>query len=119
MSQLKLAILRYASNHFPDASVAFAILGYELGAGAFVDTRFLHTWEPLLRLDAQADVEMLSALRDEIQSEWPDARKRTMLLYIFTTSFSNSVLVQETSCVTDDPKAEMDNLAQRYFGTHS
>jgi len=119
MTQLKLAILRYSPNLSTDASVAFAILGHELGTGAFVDTRFLHTWEPLLRLDGQADVELLSALRDEIQNDWPDARKRAILLYIFTTSFSNSVLVQETSCVTVDPKAEMDNLAQKYFGTHS
>jgi hypothetical protein len=114
---LKFAILRYLPNVISDASVAFGILGHEVGTGTFADTKFLHVWDPILRLDPKADIEALSSLITEIQNEWPDVQKRTILLGMFLDAFSNSIQVQEMSCLTADPKAEMNILALRYLGT--
>ena len=114
---LKFAILRYLPNVISDASVAFGIIGHEVGTGTFADAKFLHAWEPILRVDPTADIEALSSLITEIQNEWPDVQKRTILLEMFLNAFSNSVQVQEISCLTSDPKTEMNILALRYLGT--
>jgi len=114
---LKFAILRYLPNVISDASVAFGILGHEVGTGTFADAKFLHAWEPILRVDPTADIEGLSSLINELQNEWPDVQKRTILLEMFLDAFSNSVQVQEMSCLTCDPKTEMNILARRYLGT--
>ena len=68
---LKFAILRYFPNVISDASVAFGILGHEVGTGTFADAKFLHAWESILRVDPTADIEALSSLTTEIQNEWP------------------------------------------------
>ena len=114
---LKFAILRYLPNVISDASVAFGILGREVGTGTFADAKFLHAWEPILRVDPTADVEVLSCWITEIQNEWPDIQKRTILLEMFLDTFSNCIQVQEISCLTSDPKTEMNILAHRYLGT--
>lgn len=114
---LKFAILRYLPNVISDPSIAFGILGHEVGTGTFADTKFLHAWEPILRVDPTADIEALSSLITEIRKEWPDVQKRAILLKMFLNAFSNSVQVQEMSCLTSDPKAEMNILAIRYLGT--
>ena len=114
---LKFAILRYLPNVISDASVAFGILGHEVGTGTFADAKFLPGWEPILRVDPTADIEGLSSLITEIQNEWPDVQNRTILLEMFLDAFSNSVQVQEMSCLTSDPKTEMNILALRYLGT--
>ena len=114
---LKFAILRYLPNVISDASVAFGIIGHEVGTGTFADAKFLHAWESILRVDPTADIEALSSLTTEIQNEWPDVQKRTILLEMFFNAFSNSVKVQEMSCLTSDPKTEMKILALRYLGT--
>lgn len=113
---LNVAILLYLPNVISDASVAFGILGHEVDTGTFADTKFLHAWEPILRVDPTADVEALSSLITEIRNEWSDVQKRPILLEMFLDAFSNSVQVREMSCLTADPKTEMNNLARRYLG---
>ena len=58
----KFAILRYLPNVISDVSVAFGILGHEVGTGTFADVKFLDAWEPILRVDPTADIEALSSL---------------------------------------------------------
>jgi hypothetical protein len=114
---LKFAVLRYVPNPLSDLSIAFGLLGYEVGTGTFADARFLQVWEPVLRLDPGADIDALDALRNEVQNEWSDAQKRAILLNMFLNMFSNCVQVQEGSCHASDPKTEMEGLAVRYLGT--
>jgi hypothetical protein len=115
----KFAVLRYVPNPLSDVSMPFGVLGYEVDTGTFASTKFLQLWEPILRIDPKADIELLETLANEIQNEWPDVQKRAILLKMFVNSFSNSVQVQETSCLTADPKREMDTLAFRYLGNEA
>jgi hypothetical protein len=115
--QIKFLVLRYVPNLLNDAYVNFAVLGHEVETGDFVEARFVRDWEPIIKLDPDADVEVLDALKTEIQKGWSNAEQREDLSRMFLTSFSNNIQVSdEQGCFTDDPRNEMNDLALRYLG---
>jgi hypothetical protein len=111
--RLNFLVLRYTPSVMSDSFVNMAILGHEVDTGTFSDARFLDGWEPVLKLDANADVEMLEALKKEIQSGWPNIEKRETLLGMLLDSFSNSVQITQHTCLTNNPEDEMCDLAHR------
>lgn len=112
---LRFLILKYASNPDSDDSVPFGILAYEVDTGSFAETRFLPTWKPVLHLDPAADLEVFAALKKEIEISWSNPKKRNDLLTMFLERFSNSVQVQEVSCVAESPSDEMETLASLHL----
>ncbi|SRR5258708_7276748 len=115
--RLKFMVLRYAPSVLSERFVNIAVLSYEVDTGSFADARFLDGWESALRLDPNADVEMLGALKQEIQSGWPSIERREMLLRMILDSFSNSVQISdEQTCLTNNPESEMRDLVFRYLG---
>lgn len=114
--RLKFAVLQYAPSVLSNRFVNIAVLCYEVDTGTFGDAEFLGGWEPALQLDPDADVEMLDALKNEIQSGWLDVEKRGMLLRVLLDAFSNSVQIsQEYTCITNDPEHEMRNMVLRFL----
>jgi hypothetical protein len=114
--RLKFLILQYTPSVLNEGFVNIAVLGYEVDTGSFAEARFLDGWEAALRLDPNADIEMLDALRKEIQGGWPDVERRETLLKLLLDSFSNSVQIfQEQTCLTNDPEKEMRDLVLRYL----
>jgi hypothetical protein len=114
--RLKFVILQYTPSILNQSSVNIAVLGYEIDTGSFGDARFLDGWEAALRLDPNADIEMLDALKKEIQSGWPNVERREALLRMLLDSFSNSIQIsQEHSCLTNNPSDEMRGLVLRYL----
>lgn len=114
--RLKFVVLQYIPSVLNESLVNIAVLGYEIDTGPFADARFLEGWEAALTLDPNADVEMLDALKKEIQSGWPNAQRREALLRMLLDSFSNGVQIsREHSCLTDNPEDEMRDLVLRYL----
>ena len=114
--RLKFVILRYRPIILNQSFVNIAVLSYEVDTGSFGDARFLNGWEAALRLDPNADIEMLDALKREIQSGWPNVERREALLRMLLDSFSNSVQIsEEHSCLTNNPLDEMQDLVLRYL----
>jgi Protein of unknown function (DUF3037) len=114
--RLKFVVLKYAPSVLSNCFVNIAVLGYEVDTGRFGDARFLDGWEPALKLDPNADIEMLDGLKKEIQSSWPNIERREMLLKTFLDSFSNSIQIsQEQTCLTNNPEDEMRDLVLRYL----
>jgi hypothetical protein len=114
--RLKFVILRYRPIILNQSSINIAVLSYEVDTGSFGDARFLNGWEAALRLDPNADIEMLDALKREIQSGWPNVERREALLRMLLDSFSNSVQIsEEHSCLTNNPLDEMQDLVLRYL----
>jgi hypothetical protein len=114
--RLKFVILRYRPIILNQSFVNIAVLSYEVDTGSFGDARFLDGWEAALRLDPNADIEMLDALKSEIQSGWPNVERREALLRMLLDSFSNSVQIsEEHSCLTNNPLDEMQDLVLRYL----
>jgi hypothetical protein len=114
--RLKFVVLQYSPSVLNESFINIAVLSYEVDTGSFVDTKFLDGWEALLKLDPNADVEMLEALKEEIQGSWPDTGRRETLLRILLDSFSNSIQIsKEHTCLTTDPEVEMLNLVHRYL----
>jgi hypothetical protein len=114
--RLKFLILQYTPSVLNEGFVNIAVLGYEIDTGSFAEARFLDGWEAALRLDPNADIEMLDALRKEIQGGWPDVERREALLKMLLDSFSNSVQIsQEHTCLTNNPEKEMRDLMLRYL----
>jgi hypothetical protein len=114
--RLKFVVLQYAPSVRSNCFVNIAVLAYEVDTGSFGDAKFLDGWEPALKLDPNADIQMLNALKKEIREGWPNTTRRSMLLKLLLDSFSNNIQVSgEQSCLTDDPENEMRNLVLRYL----
>ena len=112
---LQFLILKYTKHAVSNDSISIGILAYETDAGSYAETRFLNTWERVLRFDPNADTEVLDGLKTEIETDWPDAQKRKSLIAMFLRSFSNTLVVQEMSCSADDPSRELDVLASLHL----
>ena len=63
-----------------------------------------------------ADVEMLDALKKEIENGWPNIETRETLLKVPLNSFSTSIQISaEQTCLTNNPENEMRDLVLRYL----
>lgn len=112
---LKFLVLKYAPRPIDNNSVCIGVLAFEVDTGSYTEVRFIKTWEPVLRLDPDADLEVLGALKREIEIDWPDREKRERLVNMFLGTFSNALQVQEVSSLTETPAQEMDAFASQYL----
>lgn len=112
---LQFLILKYAKHAVSNDSISIGILVYETDTGSYAETRFLNTWERVSRLDPNADTEVLEGLKTEIETDWSDVQKRKSLIAMLLRSFSNTLVVQERSCFTDDPGRELEVLASLHL----
>jgi hypothetical protein len=114
--RLKFVVLQYTPSVLKESFVNIAVLSYEVDTGSFAHASFLDGWEPALRLDPNADVEMLDGLKKEIQGRWLNIERRQTLLRVLLDSFSNNVQIsQERTCLTNNPEGEMRDLELRYL----
>jgi hypothetical protein len=68
-----------------------------------------------LKLDPNADVVMLDALKKEIEDGWPNIGTRETSLKVLLNSFSTSIQISaEQTCLTNDRENEMRYLVLRY-----
>jgi Protein of unknown function (DUF3037) len=116
LSQCEFFLLRYMPNA---ANGEFANVGVFVRdtAGTFTDVRFTRDWRRVLCMDPDADIELLSALEDELRRA---LRSQAELDQVFLFQklpdwASNAIqLTPMQGVLTDSPAAEIGRLAEMY-----
>jgi len=109
-------LVRYIPAALNDSLVNIGVLAVEPDVSKFADAKFISDWSKVTALDPDADVEVLDALRREIQILWCDPNNRTGLLRMMEDSWSNMIQLSDArSCVTEDPAREVERLASLYL----
>ncbi len=115
--KLEFLLLRY----IPSAA-ALGEEGVNIGLIALsdelIEVRFTKNWDNLVRVDPDADLEMLDAIRRDITLKMQSADWRQTLQRI-EDSFSNTIRCSKRGrCLCADPVKEVESLASTYFGDH-
>lgn len=112
-------LLRYVPNVVRGefVNIGLVLTCRERGPEAFVEVRFTRNWRRVLRLDPNADIEMLEALAKEIRERLAETgADREQMLSILRDTFSNLVQVSpQKACLTESPQDEAARLAQMYL----
>jgi len=115
--QLEFFVLRYVTDVVKGEFVNFGLVTVaDSGNGSeLVDVRFSRNWERVLRNDPQADVEVLEAIRKELQAEIGHATDRATLWRRMGDSFSGLVQVSGAMPVlTEQPVlVEIETVAKQ------
>ncbi len=93
--QLEFFLLRYVPDAVKGEFVNFGLMAIEHGPNGpeLIDVRFTRDWGRVLCLDAQADLEVLSALQKEIRQEIGRTKDQVTVLRKMEDSFSGLVQV--------------------------
>jgi Protein of unknown function (DUF3037) len=117
--QLEFFLLRYVLDVVKGEFVNFGLVTLaDSGNGAeLIDVRFARNWERVLRLDPQADVDVLEAMRRELQAEIGHTQDRTSLWRRMEDSFSGVVQVSSgMPAVTEQPvQVEIETVAKQFL----
>lgn len=106
----KFFLLRYVPDPIRDEFVNIGLVLFPPQAPP--ELRFSKDWSRVLRLDPQADVELLQAFRDELSRKG----EKEQLLKMIEDSFSNALQASEyKACLTSQPAQEADELARTYL----
>jgi len=112
-------LLRYVPDAVRQQFVEFGVVLTEPTNGpgsGFAAVRFSPDWRQIARLDPNADLEYLDALKQEIQEQINSAEDARNLLGRFGNSFSHVVqLTPLQVCETADPQQEIEQLARYYL----
>lgn len=69
------------------------------------------------QLDAHADLALLQAVEDDIRHRLTEAKEAQQMIRGFLDSLSNMIQITgPKSCLTEDPKRELELLAKLYLG---
>jgi hypothetical protein len=116
--QLEYFVLRYVPNVVCENCINIGVVMVALGGADFGQVRFLGNWTHVLRLDPNADVDLLKALATNIREQIGNREKREQMLQNMKESFSNSIQLSEPQiCVSDDPSSELEKLSSQYLPT--
>jgi hypothetical protein len=109
----KVFLLSYAPFALKDDRVNIAVL---MVGDDFADMRVAGDWQRVLRLDPEADLELLTALTSEIRSKLRTPDLREAVLLRMEDSWSNTIqLSAGKGCLTGDPSSEIEALAAQYL----
>ena len=110
---LQLSIVSYVPHATDEDGVTIAVL--VSGAGS-AEVRFITDWRTVLERDPEADVELLTALADEIRGKLQTPGECEDLLSRMQASWSNTIRVSPwKACFVADPKTEMETLVALYL----
>jgi len=113
--KLRFCLLRYMPNALQGERVNIGLLLDNVEDGSFAGVRFVRTWDRVLCLDSEADLELLDALHRELKAQLPNLPDRPALIKILG-NFSNQIEVSEfQACSGDEPAIELDSLAKTYL----
>lgn len=115
--KFEFLLLRYVPNAVRERYVDFGVVLLEKGnetRPAMV--RFAPHWKAVLKLDPQADVNVLEALEREITAQLASLGDREVLLRWLEDSYSNVIQVSaRRPCLGSDPEQEIEILAKMYL----
>jgi len=108
--------LRYVPNVVRGDFVTIGVVMVALGSADFAEVRFLKDWTPVLRLDPNADLDLLHAIAREISENIRHREKRQHTLQQIKDSFSSSLQISEPQVsISDDPLAQFERLSAQYL----
>ncbi len=109
-TKLEFFLLRYVPDVVKGEFVNFGLvtLVEEESGVEIVDVRYARSWERVLRLDPQTEVDVLEALRKEISGEIGKARGVADLLRRMEDSFSGAVQMSRAMPVLSEQPAAME-----------
>jgi hypothetical protein len=114
--KLEYFILRYAPNGVSNESINIGLVLTALGGKDFGEVCFLKNWEPVLKFDPDADLDLLQALADDIQDQIRSRATREPLLQQMKESFSTSIQLSPPQvCISEDPLSELEQLRTKYL----
>ncbi len=115
LRQLQFSTLRYTPNIVTGEFVNIAVILFD-PSGGFCGVRFVSDWQHVQIFDPDADIEMLEALRRDIEGQFRSG-KGEEILKTMEDSFSNAIqLSPGTTHQVNDPGKEIEKLASRYLG---
>lgn len=119
--KLEFFLLRYVPDAVKGEFVNFGVLALENSAetSALVDVRFTKNWGRVQCLDPQVDLDVLEALKREIQREIGQTRDKAVLLRRMEDSFSNLVQISPVMPALTEQvaAAEVDDVARIFLDT--
>ncbi|MGA3091544.1 MAG: DUF3037 domain-containing protein [Terriglobales bacterium] len=118
--ELEYFVVRYQPNVLHEGFINIGLVMVAIGNADFGDVRFLKNWNPILRLDPNADLELLKDFATDMGEQIRDPEKRVQMLLLMKSSFSNIIqLSTPRVCVSDDPPSELDKLTWQYLPTEA
>jgi hypothetical protein len=114
--QLEYFVVRYQPNLVHEKFVNIGLVMVALGNADFGDVRFLKNWTPVLRLDPNADTEVLTEFATDVGEQIRNREKREQMLQQMKESFSNIIQLSASRvCVSEDPTSELEKLSAQYL----
>lgn len=115
---LEYFFLRYVPNALKDQCVNIGLAIFAIGKEDFGDVRFLNTWETVLNIDPQADVEYLNAFAKDMQERFHHRQSRDELVQLIKTSFSNTIQASASQfCTSENGPDAVEVLNRQLFPT--
>lgn len=115
MEKCNFFVLRYVPDTVKNEFVNIGLV--LLPEGSAPEVRFTHDWTRVRCIDAQADVEVLEALENDLRDQLRGVNgDRESILRRIQDSFSNALQPSEfKACLAESPAAEADKLAKLYL----
>ena len=116
MTTCEFFLIRYVPDLIKNEPVNIGLVMLDSeGGNGFAGVRFASNFERVRCLDANADVEMIHALAEDIRQKLATAADRHEMLRIMQ-DFSNTLQISETrGCQTESPQQEIEKLAELYL----
>jgi hypothetical protein len=116
MHHCEFFLLRYVPDLVKDEFINIGIVLSE-SVTNFADVRFTSDWSRARCLNAEADIEMLEAVRSDLRTLFAEgATSRERIFKVITDSFSNTIQLSPVkACLTQSPQAEIEQLAKLYL----
>lgn len=113
--QCRFFVLRYAPDAVKNEFINVGLVLLPPAGGAQV--RFTRDWSRVLCLDAEADIEMLQALENDLRNQLREMNgDHDLILRRIQDSFSNAIQPSEfQACLATSPVTEADELARLYL----
>jgi Protein of unknown function (DUF3037) len=110
--KMEFLLLQYAPNPVTEEAVNIGVL---VRSEEVVDVRFRKDWDVLSRFDPHADLEMLDAIRRDIEMKLHSSEREDMLETI-ETSFSNTIRCSgRGQLLCENAATEIDRLVRMYL----
>jgi len=112
LQKMEFLLLQYAPNAVTEGTVNIGVL---VLSEEVVDVRFRKDWDVLSRCDPDADLEMLDAIRQDIEMKLHSTEREQMLETI-ESSFSNTIRCSgRGQLLCENPATEIDRLVRMYL----
>ena len=116
MTNCEFFLIRYVPDLIKNEPVNIGLVMLDGdGGNGFAGVRFASNFDRVRCLAANADLEMIQALSEDIRQKLASVSDRQQMLRIIQ-DFSNTLQISETrGCQTDSPQQEIEKLAELYL----